>query len=125
MAGKFDLKNLKKLAEKKFVIALAVLEPSIRMGGETFSQLLKVKDFIYSTTPENDRSLRDLVVGYVAKHWYAFLGLQQFKTFIAANTDFIIEVIEAKELVCSRCGAYAAWKRECGSLGPNNSNDGW
>ncbi len=123
MAEKFDLKNLKKLAEKKF-FAFLEMEPRVRRVGKTLS-VLEAIVFIYSTTPKNDRGLRDLVVGHVAQHWYAFLALQQFKTFMAANTDFIIEVIKAKELVCSRCQEHAAWEEERDSLSSHNSNDGW
>ena len=128
MAEKFDLKNLKKLAEKKFATALHFLEPGVRMGppeNQARTQVLEVIRFIYSTTLENDRGLRDLVVGHVAQHWYAFLALQQFKAFMAANMDFIIEVIEAKESVCSRCKKHAAWEKECRYLGSYNSKDGW
>ena len=128
MAEQFDMKNLKKLAEKKFATALHSLESGVRMGpseDEARTQVLEVIRFIYSTTLANDRGLRGLVVGLMAQHWYAFLALQQFKTFMAANMDFIIEVIEQREGVCSRYKKYAAWEKECRSLGFYNNNDGW
>ena len=106
MAEKFDLKNLKNLAKRKFVTALHCLEPGFNvttLGNETLTRVLGVIPLIYSTTLENDRGLRDLVVKHVARHWHLFVALRQFKTFMAANTDFIIEVIEAKETVCGRC----------------------
>ena len=121
MAEKFDLKNLKNLAKKKFVTALHCLEPGFNvatLGDKTLTRVLEVIPLIYSTTLENDRGLRDLVVRHVARHWYVFLALKQFKTFMAANTDFIIEVIEAKERVCSRCKQHATREKECSSLGP-------
>ena len=120
MAEKFDLKNLKKLAEKRFGTALYVLEAAFPIGAlenKTLHQILEVIRLIYSTTPENDRGLRDHIAGIVARDWYAFLALEEFKTFMAAHTDFIIEVIEAKKSLCSRCKADAAWEKD--------SNGGW
>ena len=131
MAEKFGMKNLKKLAENKFATALHFFKSGVCIGppeNKAPTRVLEVIHFIYSTTLENDRGLRDLVVGHVAQHWYAFLALQQFKTFMAANMDFIIEVIEAKERVCSRCEKYAVWEtweKQCRSSGSYNSNDGW
>ncbi len=128
MAEKFDMKNLKKLAEKKFATALHVHEPRVRTeipGNKALTRVLEVIGFIYNTTPENDRGLRDIIVGHVAQHWYAFLALRQFKRFMATHTDFIIEVIEAKESVCSRCQKYAAWGKEYSSLSSWNSIEGW
>ena len=124
-AEKFDLKNLKKLAREKFVTTLHCLEPGVNVatpGNKTLTRILEVVCFIYSMTLENDRGLRDLVVGYVARNSHAFLALQQFKTFMAANTDFIMEVMEAKGSICSRCNKHAPRKQECSSLG---SYDGW
>ena len=129
MAEKFDLKNLKELAKKKFITTLNDLEPPVN---ETLTHVLDVTCFICSTTLENDRGLRDLVVGYVARNSYAFLALPQFKTFMAANMDFIMEVIAAKENICSRCKTDAAWEKwekeekeekECSSW--SVSNDAW
>ena len=128
MAEKFDLKNLKKLAETKFLAALQSIEPIVDRGSPvdpTLIRVLQVVPIIYSTTLENDRGLRDPVVEYVARHWYTFLVMQQFKTFMAANTEFIIEVIEAKEHVCSRCQKHAAWEKESSSMGSYRSNDRW
>ena len=128
MAEKFNLKNPKKLAGKKFLNDLVHLESSgasMARKGNTLTRVLEVIHFIYSTTLENDRDLRDIVVGYVAQNWYAFLALQQFKTFMTGNTEFIIKVIEAKEHVCSRCQKHAAWEKECSSLRSHHSNDRW
>lgn len=111
MADKFDMEKLKRLAEEKFRIRLEYYEPvwpERSPVDPTLTRVLEVIHFIYNTTPENDRGLRDLVVGYVARHWSAFLTLQQFSTFMAAHTKFIIEVIEAKAHVCSRCQERAA-----------------
>ena len=108
MAEKFDLKTLKKLAETKFLTALQRIEPT----DDAIIRVLQVVPIIYSTTLENDRGLRDPVVEYVARHWYTFLVMQHFKSFMAANTDFIIAVIAAKERVCSRCQKDAACEKE-------------
>ena len=88
----------------------------VASGNKPPFQILDVIRLIYSTTPENDRGLRDLVVRTVAQHWYYFLAFPQFKTFMAANTDFIIDVIEAKESSCSRCEKHAALEKACSSL---------
>lgn len=112
MAEKFDLRSLKKLAEDKFRTRLQYFKPIAAQRSPvnpTLTRVLEVIHFIYNTTPENDRGLRHLVVGYVARHWSAFLALQQFSRFMAANTEFIIEVIEAKEHVCSRCQKHDGW----------------
>ena len=129
MAEKFDLKNLKELAKKKFITTLNDLEPPVN---ETLTHVLDVACFICSTTLENDRGLRDLVVGYVARNSYAFLALPQFKTCMAANMKFTMEVIAAKENICSRCKTNAAWEKwekeekECSSWSvSDHSNDAW
>lgn len=122
MAENFDLKNLKNLAKKKFVRALHRLEPDINManpGDQTLTLVLDAVCIIYNTTLENDCSLQDLVVRFVAQNSSVFLALQQFKTFMAANTDFFMEVIAAKESVCSQCN----WEIKCNSDEP--SNGGW
>ena len=104
MADKFNLQNLKKLAGNKFRIRLQYFEVVKRSPVDpTLTRILEVIQLIYNTTPGNDRGLRDLVVEYVAQHWSAFLALEQFSTFMAANTEFIVEIIEAKGLLCSRC----------------------
>lgn len=110
MAEKFDLKNLKKLAEKKFGTALYVLDaifPIEASGNEPFSLILEVIRLIYRTTPENDRGLRDLVFRFLARNWDAFLAQQEFKTFImAANMDFVMGIIAASKEEGSSLGSY-------------------
>ena len=121
MAEKYDLKHLKNLAKKKFVEALHRLKPGVEVGipgHQTLTRVLEVACFIYSSTLESDRDLRDLVVGYVARNLHWFLALQQFKAFRAANTDFFMEVMAGKESICSQCKKNAAREKECDSLGP-------
>ena len=128
LAEKFDLKHLKKLAENKFRTSLQLLDLNVAKApseDQTVTGLLEVIHYIYNITPEDDRGLRDLVVGYVARHWSAFSDVQQLKTFIGANASFIIEVIEAKERVCNRCQQQVAWEKECSSLGSHRSNAKW
>jgi hypothetical protein len=87
---------LKKVAEKKFTAALQGISAEQNAKCTKYRHVLAVVPFIYDTTPGKDRSLRDQVVAYMAKHWRAVLTLPGFKAFVAGNVEFIIEVVEAR-----------------------------
>ena len=63
----------------------------------TLTRVFKVIHFIYNTTLEKDRGIQDLVVGYMAQHSSAYFALQEFETFIAGNTEFIIDAKESSQ----------------------------
>ena len=127
LAENYDLKNLKNLAETKFRTSLQHFKPNVTQASpvdSTLTGVLEVIQVIYNTTPENDRGLRDIVVGYMAQHLTAFLALQHFKTFVAANAEFIIDVIEAREFIGFRYQANPGWE-EIGSLKSHHGVAGW
>ena len=119
MCQKFDMAALKKVAEEKFTSALKSIAGTVPRDA-IHRQVLAVVSFIYESTPEKDRGLRDLVVAYVAKCWKECLKLPEFKDFVAGNIDFFVETVEARvpaRVACTRCEATEGVKIESVSCG--------
>ena len=70
---KFEMTALEKVAEEKFTAALQGVPAGQNAKRTKHRHVLTVVHLIYDTTPRKDRSIRDRVVAYMAKHWRAFL----------------------------------------------------
>lgn len=65
---KFEMTALEKVAEEKFTAALQGVPAGQNAKRTKHRHVLAVVYLIYDTTPGKDRSIRDQVVAYMAKH---------------------------------------------------------
>ncbi len=108
LGDKYDIKGLKKLSSKKFEAAL----DRIRGGALEFCAAIPL---VYTTTPDTDRTLRDLVFRAVSRNWKLLSAAPNFKDCMLRNPGFVIDVVNKmcqSPLLgpCKRCKSEDLWK---------------
>ena len=88
MGDEYDIKDLKKEALGKFQ---AIMKGKKGKSDE-YTAVLGVISTIYSTTPESDRGLRDIVVAFGAEHLEKMGDLLELETVTAQVPRYTIEV---------------------------------
>lgn len=117
IGDEYDIKDLKDEALWKFEQAMKAKKGHI---GELTS-LLEVIPAIYTTTPENDRGLRDLVAGFGAQHIERMKDLPELEDVVVQAPKFLFEVLpqyfrrlqDERGTIswhCQRCYTATTWK---------------
>ncbi len=88
LGDQYDIKDLKEEALWKFNHAVAAKE-----WNDELTSMVKVIPTIYATTPESDRSLRDVVVAFGAEHLKEIMDLPSFKSAVIQVPMYMIEVL--------------------------------
>ncbi|KAK4694427.1 hypothetical protein P7C71_g3156, partial [Lecanoromycetidae sp. Uapishka_2] len=88
MGDKYDMQNLKLLAEEKFAV-------SITKSPDDFIASIVT---VYTSTPDSDRGLRGLVAGYAVYHWKKLFSMPDFQKAIAQNLGVVNDIIEGHSL---------------------------
>ncbi|QDS67630.1 hypothetical protein FKW77_004415 [Venturia effusa] len=81
LAEKYNIPNLKNLACEHFVRTFAITESSVRDMAETI-------EYVYDSTPESDRRLRDVVVHVAADRTSEFYRCPEFETMAGNVGEF-------------------------------------
>ena len=89
LADEYDIKDLKEEALWKFKLSLQVVE---EFENEQ-EKLLATIPLIYSTTPDSDRGLRDVVVDYGATNLEDIMDLPGLKSAANQAPIYMIEVL--------------------------------
>ena len=93
MGEEYDIPDLKKEALSKFEYALnAAMNTNLELN-DRLAFVLKCVPTIYTTTPDSDRGLRDLVVALGAEHLDQMKHLPSFKDVVTQLPIYIIEVL--------------------------------
>ena len=134
MGDKYDAQGLKDTAAKKFGEALA---NRAFMGAIPLNSPIAAFHVIYSTTPDNDRGLRDQVIHFSSKNWKDLVTYDQFKILMSENIDLAIDIVGKKEAVietmqkdipynkaCTRCKSTDQWEMAVAICGCG-SNQRW
>ncbi|KAK7883375.1 hypothetical protein LTR67_011299 [Exophiala xenobiotica] len=90
LAEKYAIKALMILSREKFQRALEKVDVNTR--------LFQVVEEIYSSTPDSDRGLRDIVVSKVYSEIQYWLQQTQFHRALAGTSSFCVDLL--KETVC-------------------------
>lgn len=114
LAGKYEIDGLKMIAKAKFSTVLD--EWAAIDAIPPFATLVSM---VYGSTPDSDRALRDILVGYTQKKW-KMLGINRgIKGILARNPGLALDLINStpmtvKETIykdkCKKCGATDKWK---------------
>ncbi|TID27488.1 hypothetical protein E2P81_ATG00245 [Venturia nashicola] len=81
IADKYDIPNLKTIAYEHFVRTFAIKESTVREIAETI-------EYIYDSTPESDRRLRDIVVHIAADRALEFYRCPEFEAMAGNVSEF-------------------------------------
>ncbi|RDI79596.1 hypothetical protein Vi05172_g10430 [Venturia inaequalis] len=81
IADKYDVPKLKILASEHFVRSFATAESTVRDIAETI-------EYVYDSTPESDRCLRDIVVHIAADRTSDFYRCPEFEAMAGTVSDF-------------------------------------
>ena len=100
MADEYDVRDLKTEALWKFGQELITKARQT----EALAAVLEVVPAIYTTTPESDRRLRDLVVLFGALYLMPIKDLPELKTAITHSPDYMIEVLQKFEQITVKSG---------------------
>lgn len=92
LAGKYGLNGLKQLAETKFDARVAAL-PAFGMG---YTVLLEALDYVFNSTPDEDRRLKDKTLIFAQRHWRNIVACPTFFETICTNLRFLLEVVERR-----------------------------
>src|SRR5207248_1655097 len=100
IAEKYGVLALKQKAKKKFKEAVSV--------GWNMDDFPRVISETYSSTPSNDRGLRDVVAEATHKHINALLKKENFRDVLEDSTGFAAEVTQLlasdrKKYKCPNC----------------------
>lgn len=89
LGEELDIKDLKEEALCKFEISMWAKRGQ---SGE-IKCLLEVVPAIYTTTPESDRGLRDIVAEFGAQHMERMKDLPELKDVVVQAPNFLVEVV--------------------------------
>lgn len=113
LAEKYEVPDLKKLAQDRIEQALMLAHKSL--GTSIEEEILSEIPFIYNTTPDSDRGLRNPVLEYVQKNWVRLSESRELKNVFVEAPMFGIELVTAMNQpcmykgTCRRCGATDKW----------------
>lgn len=97
IADKYAIPLLKEKAAKKFQVCLAMFTVPSKFPhvpqAVTINHVIKVIPIVYSSTPDTDRRLRDMVVKYAIKFWDDIEQCTDIQELILANPSFIADVL--------------------------------
>jgi hypothetical protein len=91
LGEKYGIESLKVTAKSKFSLTVEAMEEG--NGSTKTDHLYEVIPYIYASTPESDRGLRDIVVRYAQQNSADFSAHPKSKTLIAENLDFVADVM--------------------------------
>lgn len=86
LAEKYAIKALMILAREKFQRALEKVDDT--------TSLFEVVEQIYSSTPEHDRGLRDVIVAKVYSEIQYCVRQTEFRRFLTRTTSFCVDLLE-------------------------------
>lgn len=86
LGDKYGIESLKVAAKRKFDEEWANTHPT-----PPLDDLYNVIPYIWASTPESDRGLRDMVVSLAQHNTKHFSKHPSFKTWIAENVDFVAD----------------------------------
>lgn len=116
LAEKYDIKGLKKLAEKKLD---TLIQEALKSQQTTLEDALLAEiSLIYESTPASDRGLRNCVLSYVKNNWVRLSQSEQLKDVISKAPEFAIELVTTmsqKDMYkgrCMRCWTHDRWTAE-------------
>ena len=89
LADEYEIKDLKEEALWKFSQTLDALEGH----DDELKTALETVPLIYSTTPDNDRGLRDVIVAYGAKDLEHIKNAPELKSAVTLVPIYMIEVL--------------------------------
>ena len=104
LGDKYDIQGLKRLSAWKFQTGFDAIK-------DNFCELLKVIaaiPIVYRTTPDTDRTLRDIILTIARRDWERLAAILKFKDLVADNPSFAIDLIKKmsqlpERVVCKSC----------------------
>lgn len=113
LGDKYGIKGLQKVAAAKFQTALNKYKGTASES----TTLLGAISWAYSTTPDTDRTLRDIVFDLARHHWKSLIGRSDIKSFMTRHPSFVIDVVGKMcdppyVGECNRCRATGRWKAD-------------
>ncbi len=105
IADKYDIPSLKEKAAGKFDAAILEMNAQQRMDPQTGSRLVDETigaiPYIYSSTPDRDRRLRDRAIEVANHRWREFKSRPDLQDLIAAVPEFFEECLAVEGFPCS------------------------
>lgn len=107
IAEKYDMQGLKNTAKGKFDDLLSQPSccapiyshsmPYVQLNS-TIYHVAEVIQFVYNSTPDTDRGLRDSLVDFAQKHWEILSDVPNFEAGVSQIPAFLLEIIGRKPL---------------------------
>ncbi len=112
VGDKYGIDGLKGIASEKFATILNQPEWHAKWDSSTMGigALVTVIKYIFDSTPESDRGLRDQILGYAVRHLKSLLALEDFKVVLAKVPEFSYQLLVQE--VEDRFLETEAWKQE-------------
>lgn len=101
IADKYDIPLLKQKAAKAFKLWLSIITRPPRIDDMRcrIKTITWIIPYVYASTPDTDRGLRDKLVESTIRHWEDFDQYAEFQDVLAANPGFICDVMRRMKSV--------------------------